>query len=56
MRGLSMICFLVFLTLKLGGGVDWSWGYICLPAAWCLGMFNRQAEIEKALGRDLTNV
>lgn len=55
-RKVSFLCFVVFLTLKLCGGVDWSWGYVCLPAAALLGAIFREAALEKALGRDLTDV
>jgi hypothetical protein len=56
MRRLSMLVFLVFLTLKLAGAIDWSWGYVTLPAAWLLGACWRELELEKALGQDLSNV
>lgn len=56
MRTLSFLCFIVFLTLRLCGAVGWSWGYVTLPAAWLMGALTREVEIEKALGRDLTNV
>ncbi len=34
---MDFLCFVVFLTLKLAGGVDWSWGFILLPAACFFG-------------------
>ncbi|AMV28821.1 hypothetical protein VT84_30790 [Gemmata sp. SH-PL17] len=56
MRGVSFLTFVVFLTLKLCGVVDWSWGFIVLPAGVLFGCAAREGEIEKALNKDLSNV
>ena len=33
---LSAIVFIVFLTLKLSGIIDWSWWWITLPLWWLI--------------------
>jgi len=46
---LDMILFLIFMTLKLTGYIDWSWWYVTMPlwlpasillfVAICIGLF-----------------
>lgn len=43
---LSFVVGIVFLALKLTGGVEWSWGFVLLPFVAFLG----------ALKRNLTDV
>lgn len=31
---ISLVVFIVFLTLKLSGVVDWSWWWVTLPLWW----------------------
>ena len=33
---ISLIVFIVFLTLKLSGVIDWSWWWVTLPLWWWL--------------------
>lgn len=49
MKGLSFLCFVVFLVLKLCGAIDWSWGYVCLPAASFLGCAVWEEQIKNQL-------
>lgn len=53
----SFLTFVVFLVLKLCGVTEsWSWGYVLLPFAVFFGGCGREAELEKSLGRDLSNL
>lgn len=51
----SLLTFIVFLTLRLCGATEWHWGWVLCPLFVCAGGIAREGEIEKVTGQDFSN-